>query len=76
VADGAGAGSGAFDRETAVRRPAGRPGSERAGELAFSTDVSPAWHVARGPHGAYLAAILLRALTDAADEQTRQARSS
>jgi hypothetical protein len=31
--------------------------------------------VARGAHGGYLAAILLRALTDAADEQTRQARS-
>ena len=46
-----------------------------AGELAFSADVSPAWHVARGPHGGYLAAILLRALTEAAEEQTRQARS-
>jgi acyl-coenzyme A thioesterase PaaI-like protein len=74
VADGAGAGSGAFDRDTAVRRLDGRPSSERAGS-PFQPTSRRAWHVARGPHGGYLAAILLRALTDAADEQTPQARS-
>jgi acyl-CoA thioesterase len=73
VAESASTTTGAFDRDTAVSKL--DDGSERAAELAFSAEVSPAWHGARGPHGGYLAAILLRALTEAADDQARPPRS-
>jgi acyl-CoA thioesterase len=73
VAEGIGTATGAFDRDTAVRRL--DDVAERAGELAFSAEVSPAWHAARGPHGGYLAAILMRALTEATDYEARPPRS-
>jgi acyl-CoA thioesterase len=75
VAESTAASTGAFDRDTAVRRFDDSPEAERTGELVFSAEISPAWHGARGPHGGYLAAILLRALTEAAADQTRPVRS-
>ncbi len=64
-----------FDRDTAVevierRRQAGQPtGAE------LSAEVSPDWQVVRGPHGGYLAAIILRALTETVDDPARAPRS-
>lgn len=55
-----------FDRDTAVTR-------ERDG--LFSADISPDWRAGRGPHGGYLAAIVLRALIDTIEDPTRSTRS-
>jgi acyl-CoA thioesterase len=66
---------GAFDRDTAVER-LDRPGSgEGMRRVAFAAEVSPDWRAGRGPHGGYLAAILLRALTEAVDDPARAPRS-
>jgi acyl-CoA thioesterase len=69
-----GAASGAFDRDTAVRE-LGR--SEQAGIVRadFAADVSPDWRAGRGPHGGYLAAMLLRALVETVADAARSPRS-
>jgi hypothetical protein len=54
VAEGEAPAPGAFDRDTAVVL---EHGSER--ESTFAAEVSPDWRAGRGPHGGYLAAILL-----------------
>ena len=55
-----------FDRDTAVRAiGAGRY------EAAMSTN----WWVVRGPNGGYVAAVLLRAMTDTVRDATRSPRS-
>jgi acyl-CoA thioesterase len=62
--------AGRFDRDTVVRR--------RAGEGAvsvFDADVSPHWRAGRGPHGGYLAAMLLRALIETVADASRSPRS-
>jgi acyl-coenzyme A thioesterase PaaI-like protein len=78
-----------FDRDTAVRRrPAGSAGQfaaggDRAGQAVatptatalFDADVSPDWRAGRGPHGGYLAAMLLRALTETVADAQRAPRS-
>jgi acyl-CoA thioesterase len=56
----------AFERATAVDRVA--TGTYRA-------TIDDAWWVVRGPHGGYLAAIILRALIDALDDPARPIRS-
>jgi acyl-CoA thioesterase len=61
---------GAFDRDTAVRL---EHGSEW--ESTFAADVSPEWRAGRGPHGGYLAAMLLRALIETVAEDARSPRS-
>ena len=73
MAEGA---SGAFDRDTAVRR-VGRKGQEGddSTQARFAADVSPDWRAGRGPHGGYLAAMLLRALTETVAEPLRAPRS-
>jgi acyl-coenzyme A thioesterase PaaI-like protein len=69
-----------FDRDTAVWRETGseRSGAhspdgsvdapsadgQRASQATFAAEVSPDWRAGRGPHGGYLAAILLRALVE------------
>jgi acyl-CoA thioesterase len=50
----------AFDRDTAVSRQ----GANEASRASFQVDISPDWRAGRGPHGGYLAAMLLRALTE------------
>ncbi|HEV2922742.1 MAG TPA: thioesterase family protein [Solirubrobacteraceae bacterium] len=60
----------AFDRDTAVRL---EHGSEW--ESTFAADVSPAWRAGRGPHGGYLAAMLLRALIETVADPARSPRS-
>jgi acyl-CoA thioesterase len=59
-----------FDRDTAVRR-------ERAAgpQTVFAAEVSPDWRAGRGPHGGYLAAMLLRALVESVPERDRAPRS-
>ena len=52
-------------RRTASRR--------RAGE--FAAEVSPDWRAGRGPHGGYLAAMLLRALIETVADPLRAPRS-
>jgi acyl-CoA thioesterase len=78
-----------FDRDTAVRRrPAGgcdqlatdgdgaSPAVAAAAATAlFDADVSPDWRAGRGPHGGYLAAMLLRALTETVADEQRAPRS-
>jgi len=61
---------GSFERDTAVRV------IERApARTLLEADVSPAWRAGRGPHGGYLAAMLLRALAQSVEEASRAARS-
>jgi acyl-CoA thioesterase len=61
---------GKFDRDTAVwreQRPASSPEGEHpvVGEqLVFGAQVASDWRAGRGPHGGYLAAMLLRALIE------------
>jgi acyl-CoA thioesterase len=66
-----------FDRDTAVRRvDSGNDDSgQTASETLFAADVAAGWRAGRGPHGGYLAAILLRALTAAVDDPGRTPRS-
>lgn len=56
----------AFEDETAV---------EEQGAGSFSARVHPGWWVVRGPHGGYLAAIILRALTAVVGDPARPPRS-
>ena len=56
----------AFDHDTAVTR--GEDG-------VFYATIAPGWRAGRGPHGGYLAAMLLRALIAAVDDPSRTPRS-
>ncbi len=60
-----------FDLDTAVSRRE----STDPGRVSFLTEISPDWRAGRGPHGGYLAAILLRALTEAIADVDRSPRS-
>ena len=55
-----------FDRETAVRP---------LGDGRYESRLDRAWWVHRGPNGGYLAAIVLRALTEAVADAERSPRS-
>jgi len=55
-----------FDRDTAVRLV-----EEAGSERVFAADVSPDWRAGRGPHGGYLAAMLLRALIETVADPAR-----
>jgi acyl-CoA thioesterase len=63
-------GTGKFDRDTAVSHIDGS-GAERT----YSAQVSPDWRAGRGPHGGYIAAMLLRALVLSVDDSSRAPRS-
>ncbi len=73
--------TGKFDRDTAVWLEDGASGSpegdsdDGAGRrLRFGAEVAPDWRAGRGPHGGYLAAMLLRALVESvADADARAA---
>jgi acyl-CoA thioesterase len=61
---------GAFERDTAVSL------RERDGESAlFDAAVADGWVAGRGPHGGYLAAMLLRALIETVSDAQRAPRS-
>jgi acyl-CoA thioesterase len=76
VADLGARSPGAFDRDTAVTRTdtheaaTGRPRG-----LSFAAAVSTEWRAGRGPHGGYLAAMVLRALTETVADDERAPRS-
>jgi len=61
---------GSFDADTAVALA-----RESGAERVFAAEVSPAWRAGRGPHGGYLAAMLLRALVAAVEDPARAPRS-
>ena len=66
---------GAFDRDTAVQELERSIGEQQPAVVRFAAEVSPDWRAGRGPHGGYLAAMLLRALVETVDEQSRAPRS-
>ncbi len=70
----AGATLGAFDRDTAVRELS-RSADEHVIRAEFAADVSADWRAGRGPHGGYLAAMLLRALVETVADGARSPRS-
>ena len=45
------------------------------GDGAYEATIDKQWWVMRGPHGGYLTAIILRALTEFIDDETRHIRS-
>lgn len=59
-----------FDRDTAVWREA-----ESTSGTVFGAEIAPDWRAGRGPHGGYLAAMLLRALIDKVADDARAPRS-
>ncbi len=67
---GAAAAQGPFERDTAVsRRDSGESGA------TFDATVAAGWKAGRGPHGGYLAAMLLRALRQTVPDPLRTPRS-
>jgi acyl-CoA thioesterase len=70
VADRGESPPGAFDRDTAVARQEGS-----ATEGTFTAEVSGDWRAGRGPHGGYIAAMLLRALIETVGDPDRTPRS-
>ncbi len=69
---------GTFDRDTAVRRlqeESDGTGGGTGRSVTFAAEVSPDWRAGRGPHGGYLAAMLLRALREVVAEPARSPRS-
>ncbi len=55
-----------FDRDTAVAYE---------GDGVFAATIAPGWRAGRGPHGGYLAAMLLRALVETVGDSARTPRS-
>jgi acyl-CoA thioesterase len=66
---------GAFDADTAVRVLRRTGGGEQPLEVELAADVSPDWRAGRGPHGGYIAAMLLRALIATVADPKRAPRS-
>lgn len=62
--------AGKFDRDTAVQRVQGTGAATE-----FSAQVAPDWRAGRGPHGGYMAAMLLRALIESVTDAERAPRS-
>jgi len=59
-----------FDRDTAVWRE-----STSGARSLFGAEVSGDWRAGRGPHGGYLAAMILRALIETVGDGARSPRS-
>jgi acyl-CoA thioesterase len=73
---------GKFDRDTAVWLQQDTDGSSArqrddgsGPRLLFGAEVAPDWRAGRGPHGGYLAAMLLRALVETVADAERAPRS-
>jgi len=68
-----------FDRDTAVwREPdagSAADGGASGRQTVFGAEVAPDWRAGRGPHGGYLAAMLLRALVETVADDARAPRS-
>jgi acyl-CoA thioesterase len=70
VAEQAAPALGAFDRDTTVALVQGA-----GAEQLFAAEISPDWSAGRGPQGGYLAAMLLRALSETVADPARVPRS-
>ncbi len=70
MAEAAPAKPGVFDRDTAVHREGGS-----GVEAVFAAEVADGWRAGRGPHGGYLAAMILRALMESLADPDRAPRS-
>jgi acyl-CoA thioesterase len=68
---GAGPGTAGTD---AARSDAATDGAG-PGEALYEAHISPEWRAGRGPHGGYLAAMILRALTETVADPARSPRS-
>jgi acyl-CoA thioesterase len=55
--------------------PAGADSDAAAERVSFAAQLAPEWSISGRPHGGYMAAILLRALTHAVDDPDRAPRS-
>ncbi len=66
---------GTFDRDTAVRELRRTEAGERPALVEFAANVSPDWRAGRGPHGGYIAAMLMRALIETVADPSRAPRS-
>ena len=81
LAEDAGSRPTKFDRDTAVWRAdataqAGADGRDTdARTKHFGAEIASDWRAGRGPHGGYLAAILLRALIESVADDERAPRS-
>jgi acyl-CoA thioesterase len=66
-----------FDRDTAVSRieDDAHEGPHEPEQALLSAQIASGWRAGRGPHGGYLAAILLRALIATVDDPARSPRS-
>ncbi len=67
----------AFDRDTAVSsiEDGTHHDAQARDEAMFAATIAPGWRAGRGPHGGYLAAMLLRALTETVEDPERTPRS-
>jgi acyl-CoA thioesterase len=72
---GATAAPGKFDRDTAVWRERGSAHPAVGERSVYGAEVAPDWRAGRGPHGGYLAAMLLRALVKSVPDAARAPRS-
>lgn len=66
---------GTFDRDTAVRELHRSEPGEQPVQVDFAADISPDWRAGRGPHGGYIAAMLMRALIETVADPLRAPRS-
>lgn len=66
---------GTFDRDTAVRELRRSESGEQPAQVEFAADISPDWRAGRGPHGGYIAAMLMRALIETVADPGRAPRS-
>jgi acyl-coenzyme A thioesterase PaaI-like protein len=66
---------GTFDRDTAVRELSRVEHEQQPALVEFAADVSPDWRAGRGPHGGYIAAMLMRALIETVADPLRAPRS-
>jgi acyl-CoA thioesterase len=68
-----------FDRDTAVWREPDESSATSDGsngpQAVFGAEVAPDWRAGRGPHGGYLAAMLLRTLVETVADDARAPRS-
>ena len=64
-----------FDRDTAVWREDAGGSSDVGPQTNFGAEIAPDWRAGRGPHGGYLAAMLLRALSESVADAERAPRS-
>jgi acyl-CoA thioesterase len=67
--------TGKFDRDTAVREVRREDAAGGPARVELAAEVSPDWRAGRGPHGGYIAAILMRALIETVAEPERAPRS-